>query len=223
MKKLLIGITILIGIPVLIVAGWFGYSYWQWQNAPIFFLEQKLSPSGQFMESNLISGDNRYVLKEIEFSLVPEGSFSIRRLVGKQESMSIYALPGNDDYVTYSGFMFSPQVFRKDSAAPIDFATLPVREIRFFGDQGGSTLRKTTRDAGLIQEVTQSLTQQAKFISGKTDRIDQIRLFSDNLPGLHLYINVLIYPDRTVYLSFPASQDWGIPAGPLFTQWTTVK
>jgi hypothetical protein len=223
MKKLFIGMAILIGIPMLVIAGWFGYSYWQWQTAPEFLLQQKLSPDGQFMESYLISGDIRYVLKGIEFSLVPEDSFSIRRLVGRQESMRICSVPGNDDYVTYSGFMFSPQVFRKDSAPPIDFATLPIREIRFFGDQGGGTVRKTVRDFELIQEVARSLAKPTNPLPGKTDRIDQIRLFSDHLPGLYIYVYIMRYPDQTVYFSFPAEQERGIPAGPLFTRWSSPK
>jgi hypothetical protein len=218
-KKILIATTLCISLPILAFGGWLAYSFLGNLNAPVYALQQRLSSDGRFMETFLTNGDIRYIQTSLEFALAPDGSHLFRRLIGKQDAQKVYEVPGNDGYVVLSGFMFPDTVFRNESAAPIDFATIQLREIIVFGDQPGSSSSRNTQDEAVLGELLQQLQKEAAPLPGKPLNTSQIRLYSNDLPGLYFFLYITTFPDGSVYFSFPTDMEQGIPAGPIFTQW----
>ncbi len=197
--------------------------------APVYTFDQKLSADGQFMESTLSYRDQRYVLTATEFGLQPAETISLVNQIGKLDGQQVYRLPDNNDYVLVSGFMMPAQIFRRESAPAIDYGKLPVREIQYFGDQAGAvaaggTVKKTSSDPTLIQEICAALKslQRAEgtiTLPGPGSQTGQLWIFSDSLKQLYDYVVVSKYPDGKVYFSFPAYSTQGVEAGERFEEW----
>ena len=167
----------------------------------------------------MASNGVRYVSTRDEFSLELLPTTFGYPLIGRtSDDQDIRAVPGSDDYVSYSGFMNPASIFRKESTPPVDLATLRVEEIRYAANRGGPLVHKSTRDPQLIAEVIRSV-QTAPVPLPRTDQIYHIELLSPDLPGLAYSIYVIFDSSGAVYFAPLYDDQNGVPAGPLFSQW----
>jgi hypothetical protein len=203
--------------------------YLREQNLPVYEMGER--PAERNIGVNTLTrGPVTYISGPDEFPLQPVWPPALRAgRIGKTEDGALYLYrpygQTGDDYVYATGDMMPAIVYRNERIPAAALATLPVSEIRLFQNISGSPVKKTTRDAQVIQAAVAALTDTAaKPASFPADDVSgalgYVLLLSDRLPGLADYADVHADSAGRVYLRLRGpSEDAWMPVGDAFAIW----
>ncbi len=212
-------------LSLLLVGGYFAKRIINSTRAPLYTLTQSPSALADFMSTTLASGDNVYVSDVPEYALMVDSSF-LPAIVGRTaDGLVLYAIPGQKpgDYVALSGLMFPSEPFRNTSTPPFDWRKAEFQEIRLMPGEAGDR-PKQSDDPQLIAEALAAM--QGSFGPALTLKVpagSDLRLVSDQLPGLVYCARVYFDDAGQIYLAENGLSDQWFPAGPLFTTWAKTN
>jgi hypothetical protein len=190
---------------------------------PVYQLAQQTTEQGVFTSTTLRIGDRLYIHGAAESSLELADTWVWKNaMIGRtNDGMEVYSIPYQDpcDYIMLTTEMYPNEVFRNANLPPIQLDTLKVDEIRLLGELQGKPNHATT-DPAILTELIGCLVRHENNVTGsKPANLVQVRLISQQYPGLAYLLYAMITQDERVFLALQLAPDDWIPAGPAFTNW----